>query len=162
MGWGTLHELEQGSSHQTRWTSHHQIHFIPEWGKEMAANLSSVSLLSRHLWPSTDLPLPQGKLTSLATWGWPPDAQLNMLTGRNLKGENHVVPPLCPVSLFFQGQGIRNPQILENGKLQLSIMLITIAQNKSQAEKSLDGNCYNCPNNGDEYFSLLNYMWLNI
>lgn len=146
---------------------HHTINlFFSEWYKEIDANLSGVSPLSPHLRLAAESPLPQGRLTSSAARGRPPYAQLNMLTGRNHRGENHVVntphqaalSSQCP---FFKGQGIRNTPSL--GKwLQLTIMLITIAQNKSQAEKSLDGNCYNCPNNGNEYFSLLNYMWLNI
>ncbi len=60
----------------------------------MAANPSSVSPLGLHLRLSTDSPLPQGRLTSSATWGRPPYAQLNMLTGRNQRGENHVLKTL--------------------------------------------------------------------
>lgn len=102
-----------------------------------------------------------GGATSSAAWGWPPDAQLNMLSGRDRRGENRVfaVPHLsCWV------RSVRLPFLLRPGsrtesrkRFQLAITLITIAQNKSQAEKSLDGNCYNCPNNGNGYFSPLNY-----
>lgn len=130
--------------------------------KKMAASLRCVTPLGPHFWLSTDSPLPRERATSSAAWGRPPDAQLNMLTGRDRRGENHIfaIPHLsCCV------RTVRLPFLLWQGKrkesrklLQLTITLITIAQNKSQAEKSLDGNCYNCPNNGNGYFSMLNYM----
>lgn len=154
----------------TQQGGHHTINsfLFPKWRKEMAANPSVVSPLCPHLRLSTDLPLPLGKLTTTGTCGWPPYAQSNMLTGRNQRGENQIVKTstttCCWLSVqlpLFLRPGMRtNPS---PGKwLQLDVMLITIAQNKSQAEKSLDGNCYNCPNNRNEYFFLLNYMWLNI
>lgn len=128
----------------------------------MATSLRSVAPLGPHFWLSTDSPLPRGRATSSAAWGRPPDAQLNMLAGRNRRGENHffAIPHLsCCV------RTVRLPFLLcprsrkEPRKwFQLTITLITIAQNKSQAEKSLDGNCYNCSNNGNGYFSMLNYM----
>lgn len=134
---------------------------------KMAADLRCVSPLGPRFRLSTDSPLPRRRPSSAATWGRPPNAQLNMLTGRCQSGENHVLKttpsmlcPLCPASFFLRPGNKKYPE--SRKWLQLTIMLITIAQNKSQAEKSLDGNCYNCPNNGNEYFSVLNYMWLNI
>lgn len=111
---------------------------------------------------------PTGETDLFRHIGRPPNVLLNMLTGRNRRGGNHArsIQPqtccVCSVRLpFFLKPG--NQKYPKSRKwLQLTIMLITMAQNKSQAEKSLDGNCYNCPNNGKEYFSLLNYMWLNI
>lgn len=67
---------------------------FPKWCKEMAANPSGVSPLSPHLLLSTDSPLPLRRLTSSATCGRPPYAQSNMLTGRNQRGENHLVKTL--------------------------------------------------------------------
>lgn len=127
----------------------------------MAASPRCVAPLGPHFRLSADSPLPRGRATSSAAWGRPPDAQLNMLSGRDRRGENRVfaVPHLsCCV------RSVRLPFLLRPGsrtesrkRFQLAITLITIAQNKSQAEKSLDGNCYNCPNNVNGYSSLLNY-----
>lgn len=162
MRWKTLHGvLSQGCYHPTRWTSGDVRKWLQTWGVfPHWALVSNCPLIHRSH---------RGTLTSSATWRRPPYPQLNMLTGRNQRGENHVLKiphrACCVRSVqllfFFYGRGIRNTPSLRK-LLQLTIMLITIAQNKSQAEKSLDGNCYNCPNNGNEYFSLLNYMWLNI
>lgn len=86
-----------------------------EWCKEMAANPSGVSPLRPHLRLSTDSPLPLGRLTSSATWGRPPYPQLNMLTGRNHRGENHVVKtlyarPLCPASFILRPGNKKYPK----------------------------------------------------
>lgn len=142
------------------------ILILPKWCKEMAARPRCVAPLGLHFRPSTDSPLPRGRSTSSAAWGRPPNARLNMLTGRNRRGENHAFAiPLLSCCVH----SVRLPFLLRPGSkkkwrkwFQLTITLITIAQNKSQAEKSLDGNGYNCLNNRNGYFSLLNYMWLNI
>lgn len=139
---------------------------LPKWCKKMATRPRCVAPLGPHFLPSTDSPLPRGRPTSSAAWGRPPNARLNMLTGRNRKGENHAFAiPLLSCCVH----SVRLPFLLQPGSkkkwrkwFQLTITLITIAQNKSQAEKSLDGIGYNCPNNRNGYFSLLNYMWLNI
>lgn len=155
--------------HPTRWTSHQQIPFF--------------SLSDVRKWLPTQVAFPHWVLISdcplihLSLWeDWPPQppvddppmhSQICSQEGTTeekitlLRHCKDLLLALCPASSIFYGRGMRNTPSL--GKwLQLTILLITIAQNKTQAEKSLDGNCYNCPNNRDEYFFLLNYMWLNI
>lgn len=56
---------------------------LPKWCKEMAARPRCVAPLGPHFRPSTDSPLPRGRPISSAAWGRPPNARLNMLTGRN-------------------------------------------------------------------------------
>lgn len=79
---------------------------LPEWCKKMAASLRCVAPLGPHFRLSTDSPLPRGRATSSAAWGRPPDAQLNMLTGREerrksrlLRSTPVVLRPLGPASL---------------------------------------------------------------
>lgn len=83
--------------------------------------------------------------------GRPPNRTVKYAHRKEAEGENHILGESCSPTLTAAAEKRREK------RLQLTVMLITIGRNKSQAGKSLDGNCYNCPDDGNEYFSPRNY-----
>lgn len=97
----------------------------------------------------------RGERPLLPPGGRPPNRTLKYAHRKEAEGENHIFQTREPRPAPPRRQ--RPPRNAGKKRLQLTVMLITIGRNKSQAGKSLDGNCYNCPDDGNEYFSPLNY-----
>lgn len=87
--------------------------------------------------------------------GRPPNRTLKYAHRKEAEGEKITSSRLLCLVLLPHADGGRRET--PGKRLQLTVMLITIGRNKSQAGKSLDGDCYNCPDDGNEYFSPLNY-----
>lgn len=141
--------------------------FNPEGCKEMVANPSGVSPLSPHLQLSTDSPLPQGRRTSSATWGRPPPhAQLNMLTGRKLRVENHVVKTLHSVQrpsffLLLRPENKKYPKSWKMTSINYNVNHYCSEQ-KVKLRNPLMEIVIIALTVGMDISPLLNYMWLNI
>lgn len=92
--------------------------------------------------------------------GRPPNRTVKYAHRKEVEGRKSHLGGLCASSCSPHADSGRRET--PGKRLQLTVVLITIGRNKSQAGKSLDGNCYNCPDDGNEYFYPLNYKWLNI